>query len=277
MKKKFKGVKHISGQLRKYFPGKFPTYKSALSESRLVLAQIQDAGERVNNKNIFSKVRKTRVGKSPAPDLGAFLLDQNHYYMLTEYVIEIKKLPNTITFNSKLIPSGLPPIVGGGNINYDEYFKPYVDYINKQVGLIPEGEDSGSDRSDYFLKCTQPREDKKNKGRWISDILSVDSNGDEFDYGFDPKNPEVQPFEVVSSESESSESKPSEKEDAAEVKQPVAGGVSDDQEFLLRLEAQKEKTITASANLAEQKRLLIESMSKAGAPWSAIQSELNKL
>jgi hypothetical protein len=54
--------------------------------------------------------------------------------------------------------------------------------------------------NEWFVKCTEPEFDKIT-GKWISLIVSVDSNGEQDDtllsYGFDPTDPTKQPDEEI--------------------------------------------------------------------------------
>lgn len=273
---KHKGVQYIAQKLVKYYPKKFSGYKAALPEARLVYAQISDAGERVTVKNIRSKISIPRRKIKGAPVLPALMSEPINYFEMNTYIELISKLPDNILFKSKIIPSTVQqPIKGGGSYSYEELFKPFVDYCNAMAGEVKEqtGDMPDSDFADWYVRCTQPVPDKRKKGIWLSNIISCDSRGNEFDYGFDPKKPATEVKKPVVSGTEPVEQEDIELPESKETipKEPTPTvGMSSDQEFLLKMEQQKEKNAIAA-------QALIKEMKEAGAPWDAIERRLEKL
>ncbi len=277
---KYKGVSYIAQKLAKNFPNKFTGYKAALPQARLVFAQIQDAGEKVTVVNIKSKIVKPRRKIKGAPVLPPAMTEPINYFDMNSYIELISKLPDNILFKSKLIPSTVAqPLVGGGNYSYEELFKPYVDYINTIKNLTPEDDDRYE--SDWYVMCTMPVPDKKKKGMWISNIISTDSRGDEFDYGFNPKKPNEEAKEVILSGNEAQEQLPDrELPDDTDVREraPAApSAAADDRTFLLEMEKQREKTATAIRDAAKAKMDLITMLKEMGFTPAEIKAELNKL
>ncbi len=205
-----------------------------------------------------------------------------NFFEMNTYIELISKLPDNLLFKSKLIPSTVEqPIKGGGNYSYEELFKPFVDYCNAMVSTLKEsGAEYTTDSADWFIRCTQPVPDKRKKGMWLSQIISCDSRGNEFDYGFDPKKPAAEVKSPVVSGSEPAvsteevplpESKEIPKGPASE------GSVADDRAFLLEMEARKERTALAETAKIKEKMALIKELKDLGFTPAEIKSELNKL
>ncbi len=280
---KYKGVSYIATKLAKYYPNKFSGYKAALPEARLVLAQISDAGEKVTVVNIKSKISTPRRKIKGAPVLPQLMSEPINYFDLNSYIELISKLPDNLLFKSKLFPSTVDqPIKGGGNYSYEELFKPFVDYCNAMSNQLAEssGEKPDSDSADWYVRCTEPVPDKRKKGMWLSNIISCDSRGNEFDYGFDPKKPAAEVKSPILSGSEPAvsteevplpESKEIPKGPAAE------GTVADDRAFLLEMEARKERTALAETAKIKEKMEYIKMLKELGYTPTEIKSELNKL
>ncbi len=270
---KTKGVKVIAQRLTKYFPNKFANYTSALPEARRVFAQIQDEGEKVNNKNIFSKIRSPRISKAEQLNKMVGLenmkkmIDPIEYYNINEadYPTSMKKLPKNLLFISDLFPDTVKqPLPGGADYSYKDLFAPYVAFCDKQRA---DTEDKSRYEIDWFVTWTVPIPNKKKSGEFISEFISIDANGNPVDYGFNPKNITQAPTTQILSEGEKPEKK---------VEQPTTTttdrptGLTSEQEFLLKMEQQKERNAIA-------KKELVDSMTRAGAPWSDIKAELDKM
>lgn len=192
-KAKYKGVRYIAKALTKYQKGKYPSYTKALPDARKYLATLKSNNEKVVLKNLWKYSRKrkgtTSTGaRGKAPILDKNLTDLSFYFELIDYPTWILRCPNNVFFTSKLVPSKLPDIQGGTVIDYDDYFAPYVNFINGMKGLTNPEENRYE--TDWLVTCTEPFYNKATK-RWESKIISVDSNGNEFDYGFDPNTPSL--------------------------------------------------------------------------------------
>ena len=81
------------------------------------------------------------------------------------------------------------------HVDYEQYFRPYVSFINSQKGLT-DPEDKRYE-TQWFITCTPPVYNRAKK-RWESKIISTDQNGDEFDYGFKRGTPERKAKKIVS-------------------------------------------------------------------------------
>lgn len=281
MAQQSKKARYIAQKLTKYFPKKYANYTSALPEAKRVYAQIQDAGERVNLKNIFSKVRTPRLTKAGALE---FILKSkgwkemesiHHYFDLQNFQQYLFNCPNNLGFVSKLLPSTTAqPVMGGADQDYTyrTLFGPYIDYINSIKSQTAE-EDQRY-QSDWLVKITQP----KNKGKiFLSEVISVDVNGNEFDYGFNPKEPDRESTEPILSGAEVPQTEESVIPEQ-KVSQPASTvGTSDDQKFLLELEKQKERTEIAQTTKIQKKMDFIEKLEKLGYSPAEIKKELDKL
>lgn len=282
---KYKGVQYIAQKLAKYYPKKFSGYTAALPEARLVHAQIKDANEKVTVANIKSKISIPRRKIKGAPVLPVLMSEPINYFDLNSYIELISKLPDNLLFKSKLFPFTVDqPIKGGGNYSYEELFKPFVDYCNAMSNQLAEssGEKPDSDSADWYVRCTQPVPHKTKKGIWLSQIISCDSRGNEFDYGFDPKKPAAEVKVPVVSGTEPAaqhEEVPLPESTEKEIpKGPAAGpSVADDRAFLLEMESRKERTAVAETAKIREKMEYIKMLKELGYTPAEIKSELNKL
>ncbi len=271
---KKKGIQYTAQRLTKYFPKKYPSYTSALPKARSILSSIEKSGEKVTLKNIFSRIRTKRFTRTDALKLifgskGWKEIEQiQHYFDLISFSDYLKNTPNILGFVSKLLPATTPqPIMGGAghNYTYKTLFESYVNYINS-IKLLTSDEDQRY-QSDWFVKVTVP----KQKGKiWISEVISVDGNGNEFDYGFDPKKPDIDSKTPVLSGAEVPESQ-QETESIPESPKVASGS---DQEFLLNLEREKQKTAQLQKEKDIARENLIDKMIKAGASWKDIKALL---
>lgn len=191
-KAKYKGVRYIAKALAKYQKKQYPNYKQALPDAKKYFAELKSNKDKVTLKNLWKYSRKAKttvsktVGKGKQPTIDRNLLDSSFYFELVDYPTWILRCPNTVFFTSNLIPSKFPAIQGGTVIEYDDYFAPYVNFINGMKGLT--NPDDNRYETDWLVTCTEPYWNNATK-RWESKILSVDSNGNEFDYGFDSDTP----------------------------------------------------------------------------------------
>ena len=190
-KAKYKGVRYIAKALAKYQKKQYPSYKEALPDAKKYLQDLKSNSEKVTLKNLwkYSKKPKSDKGsKSKAPVIDKNLLDTSFYFELVDYPTWILRCPNTVYFTSNLVSNKFPIIQGVTVVDYDDYFAPYVNFINGMKGLT--NPDDNRYETDWLVTCTEPRWNNATK-RWESKILSVDSNGNEFDYGFDPSTPSL--------------------------------------------------------------------------------------
>lgn len=191
-KAKYKGVKYIARALTKYQGKKYPNYKKALPDAKKYLAELKSNKDKVTLKNLWKYSRKSKttvsktVGKGKQPIIDKNLLDSSFYFELVDYSTWILRCSNTLFFTSNLIPSKLPAIQGGTVIEYDDYFAPYVNFINGMKALT--NADDNRYETDWLVTCTNPAWNNATK-RWESKIISVDNSGNEFDYGFDRNIP----------------------------------------------------------------------------------------
>jgi hypothetical protein len=196
-KPKYKGVRYIAKALNKYQKGKYPTYSSALPDARKFNSDIKSNDKKVKLSNIWELSRTKRKGSasksskassSVAPLVDKNLLDYSFFFELQDYPTWIARCPNDVYFISKITPDSAFDIQGGSVISYEEYFAPYVNFVNGMKALtMPE---ENRYETDWLVMCTEPILNKVNK-RWESKIISIDSDGKEFDYGFDSKTPSL--------------------------------------------------------------------------------------
>lgn len=179
-----KGVRYIAQSLVKYFGKKYPKYTMALPKARELNKAFTKQKKKVGTKAIFEAMRKKR-GTAGAPALPTKLAEPQYYFFLSDYPMYITRCSNKLFFKSKLWKKSLGLIQGGSTPDYGTYFAPYVNYIN---GLSQNySPDDNPYDHEWLVKCTQPVFNK-NKKRWESEVISVDSNGDRAVYGFDPEN-----------------------------------------------------------------------------------------
>lgn len=193
-----KKVRYVATVLTKYKSKEYAKYSAALPKAREIYSDLQKSGSKVTVSNILSYVRKKRVAKkSKVPKIYSRLLESRYYFELIEYPIYITRTTNEVWFKSKLFPEGAEDIQGGSTPSYNDYFAPFVAYINSLKGLSDT--DDKLYETEWNVRCTEPIFNKKTK-RWESEIISVDGTGDRFDYGFDPKNPQEKPQELLISQ-----------------------------------------------------------------------------
>lgn len=194
-KKVFKGVRYIANVLVKYYNKRYPNYTSALVKSKEVYDSLKSSGTKVTVKSIKGLVSKKREPKKlEVPYIDQSLLKVINYFDLVDYPAYILRSSNLIKFKSDLIPSGVREIVGGNKIDYSVYFAPYVNYINRMVSL--DKKSSNRYETEWLVVCTKPYYDLAKK-QWYSDIISIDIDEVEVNYGFNPDLPSEVPSELI--------------------------------------------------------------------------------
>ena len=191
---KYKGVRYITGILRKYQPKKYVSYKQTLPAARDIKAQLDSLDLPVQVKTIRALLRTGKTGRKAGPYIDPKLLQESYYFELVDYPVYIVRCSNELWFKSKLFPHGLPEIQGGGLPDYKKYFAPFVNYCNSMAELT-DPEDKRYD-TEWNVKCTVPVYNKSKK-RWETEIISVDSRGNEFNYGFNPKKADKEPKSLI--------------------------------------------------------------------------------
>jgi hypothetical protein len=201
-----KGVRYIAKSLNKYFKGKYPTYTSALPQARKINADLKSKREKVILKNITPYVRKSRK-KFKKDHSGKFeitdaLLVPTYYWCLADYPQWIALCSNNIVFHSEISPAQMPPIQGG-TLPSESYFTDYISFCNNEKGKAAAEENEDAYTTEWMVMCTEPVPDKD--GTFKSKIISVDSEGNPIDYGFNPNDPDFRPDELVMSDAEPAE------------------------------------------------------------------------
>jgi hypothetical protein len=193
-KPKYKGVRYIAKSLVKYQSKKYPNYNKALPDARKYLAEIKSSGQKVKLSSIWNLSRNRRQQstskktKGSAPKIDKNLLELSFFFELVDYPTWIARCTNEIWFTSKIIPDSSSEIQGGSIVTYEEYFAPFVNFINGMKALTSAEENRYE--TDWLVTCTEPFYNSANK-RWESKIITVDSDGNDFDYGFDPSTPNL--------------------------------------------------------------------------------------
>jgi hypothetical protein len=189
-KKKTRGIDYVARILNKYAKKKFPSLQKARGRAKEILALLKESKQKVTVKTVMSFVRKKRESTLALPE---YFTTPQHYFALVDYPSSILvDVSNKVKFKSKLSRKDLPLIKGGTEPSYDDYFSGYVRYINKLISLQVENNNTswGTNSENYYVKCTPL--DKDN----VSYIVGCDSNGYEFDYGYDTESPDFVPSEA---------------------------------------------------------------------------------
>ena len=181
-KKHFKGLRYINYALVRYYSKRYGKYSDATSDAKRILEELKKSGKKVTIKNIRELNKKAK--KQVVPQLDDKLIREEHYWNLTDYPSAISRMLQDppILFESKIIPEGLPDLMSGFDYNYSDYFSSFVNYIDKEIR--PNQEKSVYE-TEWFVKCETPVWDRSRKV-WVSQIISCDSDGTMFDYGFNP-------------------------------------------------------------------------------------------
>jgi len=209
-----KGIRYIAEKLNKYYPKRYKNKQSALPRAREIVEQLKASGQKVTWRNARELEVKKRVPKEGVPELTDFLATPQPYYELINYPKEIVKLSNRLWLVSEVSAGTFDEIEGGSEVDFDDSFHDFVTYCNNMLGLQDEEqkkEDEGSGRFDYNVVCTPPMWNKQKK-RYESKIISCTSDGDKFDYGFNPEQPTKEPLELIMSDGTPQEPKPKQEE-----------------------------------------------------------------
>lgn len=236
--KKFKGTRYVANVLRKYFKRKYPTYSSALPKAREVFAQLQSEGKKITVVNIEGLIRKKRGPNKPkvkAPELFYKLQQAAPYFELIKYPAYILTTTNQITFTSNLFNEGISEIKGGQKTDYRETFQEFVNFCNK---MHSQQRISDSQEIQVYVVCTAPEQDKQTK-EWVSRIISVNEQGLEEDFGFEPGPSNVQ-IAYTKSKQPKQQTQPS-----PQPQQPASPDVE-----TLRIQAELEKTRQENIGIA---------------------------
>lgn len=218
-KKKYKGLRYIQTFLKKHYSKRYKTLEERRSRSKELIEDLRSQDQKVITKNLFALERELfkikRADKKDsliAPELPDTLSFPTHYFLLNDYPSFITFLPKSLNlvFKSKISSDSLPNIEAGESIDYYDYFADFVSYCND----LKSKSDSGTQYSlDWFVVCNPPKWDAKLE-KWVSDIISCDSDGSYFNYGFDTSNVEKRAHETIISEE--AEEKPKEELKEAE-------------------------------------------------------------
>lgn len=250
-KRKVKGVRYIASVLANYFKKAYKNKRIALPRAREILLLLSESNTKVTVASIMSLERKSKVVVivPKKVELDGELLIPQPYFNLQDYPAYILRSEKGVVFKSKLIPSGLPEIQSGELISYEDYFRPFVNYINKMAALTDK--DDNRYETDWLVVCTTPALDSK--GRLVSEIISLDNVGDEVDYGFNPGAPTSSPDKVIVQGTLPS---------GVVDKGVVSPGVYDVSKEL-ELEKAKQKTISEQIELEKEKQKTIDEKMKA--------------
>lgn len=259
-KKITKGVRYITKAIVKKYPSRFKKDKAFARETaRGIYENLKSSKTKVTLKSIFAnlpaKERKGKQGKrSNPPILDEQLANPIHYFDLINYPIYIGRMANQpeLHFESKIIPVGLEDLVAGYEYSYEDYFAPFVRYIDKLRSL----DDNKTRYNDeYYVICTEPtwNNDKK---YWVSEILACDIDGIEARYGFNAKDISYQPSdEYVKPEQPEKAEKPKEQPTKLPPETKPAQKQDTGFEFTQQIELEKEKQRTEKE---KQRTLILE-------------------
>ncbi|MEM2138827.1 MAG: hypothetical protein QXM96_01615 [Candidatus Woesearchaeota archaeon] len=151
--------------------------KDATNISRKIEKDFKD-GEKITKKNIYDKYKEYLKKEKDKIKFYEKWLKPRHYWELADFPDDNKMfIDKKFKIISKVSYYKLPPIIGNQYIKYEEYFKDFVDYCN----LIKKEEGEEKYTEEWFVKCTTPNKNN------ISYLISCDSDGNEYDYGYDRK------------------------------------------------------------------------------------------
>ena len=180
-KKKFKGTRYVAKVLNKYFKRKYPTYTSALPKAREVTEQLKANGQRFTIKNVEALVRKRRVkleAPTKRPLLFYKLTNILPYFDLVDYSTYIYDTTSEVFFVSGLFNKDVEAVQGGKRPPYSKTFSEFVNFANKQI--------EPDEYTNEFLVTTFPPVWNPETKRWEARIATVNSDGVEKDYGYEP-------------------------------------------------------------------------------------------
>ena len=188
----FKGVRYVAKVLVKYGGKEYSSYGKALPKAREVYAELVASGEKVRVGSVMSKVRVKRgtvPKKGEVPKLPINLQRTAYFFELQDYPRWIKMTTDKIWFKSKLWRSELGVVQGGTFPEYRDYFAPFVNYCNKQMAKSDKEGETGRYQNDWLVKCSNVHYNPATK-RFECEIMSVDGDGQENDYGFSADLPQ---------------------------------------------------------------------------------------
>lgn len=194
-KSKYKGLRYITNGLLKKYAKRYKSRSEASDVAKQLLLDLKGSNTKVTLGNalklLVDKRRDERLSKV-SYNLPNDLIELKPYYDFYEYVDLIKGLDDSprILFTSNIIPVGLPGIISGNEYEYEDYFAPFVNYIDKLRKL------SSIDlyEQEWFIRCTEPKrakgKEETSKCDYISRIIVCDVEGSEVSdgYGFDPND-----------------------------------------------------------------------------------------
>lgn len=246
----FKGVRYITNKLLKRYPKRYPNRLAASEQARDIYKQLKDSNTKVNLKNAFALIpkRESKRTKIAAPILESDLTELTHYFSLEDYTLHISNMAETpeLLFESDIIPSGLKPIMAGSMCSYDEYFAPFVTYIDEMRNTVGISPSMYSD--EWYVKCTEPVWNKDKKV-WVSKIISCDSNGDEQDYGFNKNNPTESIGNYNNDNKPKPKDKPIKETKVTEIKNDVTDIDKQIKLEEIKLEQQKQRNVESELTL----------------------------
>jgi len=261
-----KGVRFIARRLQKQYKSRYPNYTSALSDARLVLAQIRDAGEKVNVKNILDKTREKKAKKETAPQLPPEMRQEIDYFNLEDYIKYIADTPKSIYFISKIFPSTLKQQVrGGGNYSYNELFADFVGYMNE---IQSNSSSAAGDRyvPDLYLATVTTKDPVFIDGKWIAEIIYMS----QIDYGWDASNAGNVPApNIIAPPVQGQQEPTASAEEAVKEQGPEQGEI---ERLRLELELEKEKNKKLAGRME-----YIKELRSLGFTNEEIKEELKKL
>jgi|688.fasta_scaffold180320_1 hypothetical protein len=231
--KQIKGIAYIADILRRKKPSVFTSKRLATSKAREIKNELKRLGKNVTIKNVLplSKVNKSTKRKKFVPVLHKSFKEISNYFALADYprLIQTKAKKN-IWFRSKVSKSSLPLIQGGSQIEYEEYFKEFVDYVNSMTSML---DDNTRYEVDWFITTQKPIFEN---GIWVANIISCTIDGVEFLYGFAPEKPKP-PQKAVVTEDEKKKKK--KKQPIAE--KPIKKKVEVDKKIQKEIELEQKK------------------------------------
>jgi len=253
-RKNRKGISYIARTLRKYYPSRYKNYSDALTRARELSVELSDAGLRVTVRNIKSLSKLSNDVVSKTIQISERLLVPSHYFDITDYSSLISLESDKILFSSKVSSPDLPPIKGGGVAEYQKYFKPFVDYMNK----VQASYNDSVYHTELFVKVTTPVFNKKSK-LYNCFIVSCDADGEENDYGFNPSDVNLSdlPNDLIVSDSGVPKIDKEPKKQTETLKNEGSDIKSDAVKLKeLDVELEKEKTKQATVRLESMKTIL---------------------
>lgn len=259
-------IKGIGDVLYERRPNLFKTKKDARVKAKEIQQELKRDKKKVTIGNIMAYVKKKRKRKEEIPPLPPEMLSPNNYYILANYPdLILTEVDKRITLISKVSPKGVPPIKGGQDIDYYEYFADFVDYMNENVNLKKEqeGVDPGSDLDDWFVMCVLVDKEKN-----IYEIISCTEEEEEYLYGFDPNKSKNKPNKLIQTKMVKTKRKEEKKDISKKVDE--GKGTKSDKDSEIELIREKRQLI-------KEKVEAIERLIKAGYTKKEARDIIEKL